>query len=45
MPYSYGLIGSYIDIYTTVLKEIVYIQLIPSIYRANAYSRSDLVFA
>jgi hypothetical protein len=33
------------DVYATTLEEITYIQLIPSIYRANAYSRSDPVFA
>ena len=45
MPYSRGLINSYIDVYTTALEEIVYMQLIPSIYKANAYSRSNPVFA
>jgi hypothetical protein len=33
------------DIYATVLKEIAYVQLIPSICRANAYNYTNLVFA
>jgi hypothetical protein len=45
MPYSRSPINSYINVYTTILEEIAYIQLIPSIYRANAYSYFDLVFA
>jgi hypothetical protein len=45
MPYSYGLISGYIDVYTTILKEIIYIQLILSIYKANTYSCFNLVFA
>jgi hypothetical protein len=33
------------DVYATVLKEIAYVQLISSICRADACSRTDLVFA
>jgi hypothetical protein len=44
MPYNHGLISGYIDVYITILKEIIYMQLIFSIYRANTYSCFNLVF-
>jgi hypothetical protein len=33
------------DVYATALEEIAYVQLISSICRADAYSRTDPVFA
>jgi hypothetical protein len=41
---SRGPIGGFMDVYATALEAIAYIQLIPSICRANACSRSDPVF-